>query len=81
MDDSKNISHEAVHHIDDNDPYTEHSENTTAPNRDNQNYKVQNVICFWTIGLCNGFGWTVIFELFFLWNDYRAIIPVYIIFR
>lgn len=63
MDHSTNISSEVVQHVVRTNDYgsdTEYCENPTAQNRDNQNYNVQNVVCFWTAGLCNGFGLAVL---------------------
>lgn len=65
MDHSKNISSEDVQHVVqtddyDNDPYSEYNENAIEQNGDNQNYKVQNIVCFWMVGLCNGFGFAVL---------------------
>lgn len=39
--------------------HVEYNENSTAQIHDDQNRRVQNLICFWMTGLCNGFGWTV----------------------
>lgn len=60
MDDSKNVSSEVVSHVDrTNDLHTEYNEHLPAPHRYSQNHRVQNIICFWVVGLCSGFGWTV----------------------
>lgn len=60
MDDSMNIPYEVVQPNDDNNnSHTNYHENPVAQNCDNQNRKVQNIVCFWTVGLCNGFGWFV----------------------
>lgn len=62
MDDSNYISPQVVQNVQTNDhdnQHEEYNENSTAQNHDNQNHKVQNLICFWMVGLCNGFGWTV----------------------
>lgn len=53
MNDSRNISSEAE------SQRTNDYENSITSNRDNQNYRMQNVICFSMIGLCNEFGWAV----------------------
>lgn len=64
MENSKNIPSEVEQHVVqaddyDNNPHIECNENPIAQNSNSQNYRVQNVICFSTIGLCNSFGWTV----------------------
>lgn len=64
MDDSRHISSEVVQHVvqtidHENDPHTENNENAIGQSDNNRNSKVQNIICFWMVGLCNGFGWTV----------------------
>lgn len=64
MDNSKNISSEVVQHVVqtsdyDDDSHTEHNENSPGQNHTSQSYRVLNIICFWMVGLCNGFGWTV----------------------
>lgn len=64
MDDSKNISSEAVHHVVEtsdyeNDSHIEHNDNLSEQGHASQSYRLLNIICFWMVGLCNGFGWTV----------------------
>lgn len=61
MDDPRNISPRGESHVArTNDHENSHAEyNEIGHNGDNQNYKVQNIVCFWVVGLCNGFGWTV----------------------
>lgn len=64
MNNPKNIPSEVVQHVaqadeNDNDRLIECNENPIAQNRDSQSYRVQNVICFLTMGLCTSFGWTV----------------------
>lgn len=38
---------------------------STAQNRGDENHNMQNLICFWIIGLCNGYGWTVMLSAAF----------------
>lgn len=42
---------------------TSHNENTEKCN--NQGHYKRNLICFWLIGLCNGFGGTVMWSATF----------------
>lgn len=63
MDDPKTISSGVVQHVvrtdDFDNSHSEYNENPSAQNRDSQNHRVQNIVCFWMVGLCNGFGWIV----------------------
>lgn len=64
MDDSRNISSDVAQHVVQtsdygNDLHAEHNENPSAQNHASQSHRVLNIVCFWMVGLCNGFGWTV----------------------
>lgn len=50
---------------DHNSQNKENNENPTTQNDENQNAKWQNSFCFWMIGLCDGFGWTVMLSATF----------------
>lgn len=68
MDDSNNITFEVVGYVRANDHDNEHNENnepSTTQNRDNQVHNEQNLMCFWIVGLCNGFGGTVMWSATF----------------
>lgn len=65
MDGSRNILSEVAQHIVetsdyDNNPHIEHNANSTERNHASQrSHRLLNIVCFWMVGLCNGFGWTV----------------------
>lgn len=64
MDDSNNVSFEVVEYVRANDhdnEQIEYNESSTTQNRDNQDHNDKNLICFWIVGLCNGFSSTVMF--------------------
>lgn len=68
MDDSDNILPLVIQSTVTNDHDNQQIENieySTVQNRDNQRKNVRNLFCFWTIGLCNDFGSTVMFAATF----------------
>lgn len=59
MGDLNNNSPEVVQPVIRNNEYSEYNGNPITQNRDDQNHKVQNILCFWTIGFCKSFGMAV----------------------
>lgn len=65
---NENISHEIVQNeetIDQDSQHAKTDENSTIQNHDDVRNKFQNLICFWIIGLSDGFGWTVMLSATF----------------
>lgn len=64
MDDSDNTLPQVIQitaaNDHDNQRIEHNSTESTAQIRNHRNYNVQNLFCFWTIGICNSFGWTVL---------------------
>lgn len=64
MDDSKNVLPQVVENVRNNDnQHTEYNEHSLKCN--NQDHYKRNLICFWMIGLCSGFGGTVMWSATF----------------